>query len=267
MILINSDPPSSKTSAGSRAGQTGRVPMDRPWDWLAAGWRDLWDRPVVSLAYGLIATGLGVVLTATLAMMRLESLIPVAAGGFLLIGPLLAVGLYDKSRKLADGAPVTFSDTVMEARRAAPRFGLTAAVLLIAYLAWVHLAFVLLALFMAGGGLPPAPDFMTTLLFTPRGLGLLIVGSAVGAILASAVFMVTAVSLPLLLDRQVDGFSAMSASVRAVVANPLPMVLWAALIAGFVILGIMTLGFGLIIAFPLIGHATWHAYRDLVPGE
>ncbi len=267
MVLIKSDTLQSKTFSGSRGGELGRVPMDRPWDWLAAGWRDLWNRPVISLVYGLIATGLGAALTAALATMRLESLIPVAAGGFLLIGPLLAVGLYEKSRRLASASQVSFGDTVRVALRAAPRFGLIAVILLIAYLAWVHLAFVLLALFLGGGGLPPAPDFMTTLLFTPSGLGLLIVGTGVGAILAGAVFMITAVSLPLLLDRDVDGFTAMSMSARAVVANPTPMMLWAALIAGFVILGIVSLGLGLIIAFPLIGHATWHAYRDLVPDE
>lgn len=160
---------------------------------------------------------------------------------------------------------MTFTGTAIEAVRAAPRFGLAAAILLIAYLVWVHLAFVLLALFMGGRGLPPAQEFMTTLLFTPGGLGLLIVGTAVGGALAAVVFTITAISLPLLLDRQVDGITAMSTSVQAALANPKPMMLWAALIAGFVVLGVLTLGIGLIIVFPLIGHATWHAYRDLAP--
>lgn len=264
--LDNPDPAGTRGLLDA-APALGRVPMDRPWDWLAAGWRDLWSQPGISLAYGVIATGLGVALTTALAIMRLEALLPVVAGGFLLIGPLLAVGLYEKSRRLASGTPVTFAGTAVEAVRAAPRFGLAAAILLIAYLAWVHIAFVLLALFMGGRGLPPAQEFITTLLFTPSGLGLLIVGTAVGGVLAAVVFAITAISLPLLLDRQVDGVTAMSTSVQAALANPKPMMLWAALIAGFVALGVLTLGIGLIIVFPLIGHATWHAYRDLAPVE
>lgn len=102
------------------------------------------------------------------------------------------------------------------------------------------------------------------LLFTPNGLGLLIVGTAAGAVLAALGFAVTAISIPLLMDRRIDALTAMSKSFEAVLRNPKPMALWAVLIAGFIALGMATLGVGLIVAFPLFGHATWHAYRDLV---
>ncbi len=242
-----------------------RVPFDRPWDWLEAGWHDLRSSPGISLAYGALATGLGLVLTFGLAYWGLESLIPITAGGFLLIGPALAVGLYEKSRSLAAGETPSFAGTMRAGGRAAGRLGLLAAILLIFYLVWVRVAVLLLALFLGTSGLPPARELMPTLLLTPHGLGLLVVGTAVGAMFAAIVFATTAISLPLLMERRVDAFTAMAASVQAVGANPKAMALWAVLIAGIIALGIATLGAGLVIAFPLIGHATWHAYRDLAP--
>ena len=105
---------------------------------------------------------------------------------------------------------------------------------------------------------------MPTLLFTPHGLGLLVAGTAVGGVLAATVFAISVISVPLLMTRRVDAVTAIAASLAAVVLNPKPMALWAGLIAGFMALGIATLYVGLIVVFPLIGHATWHAYRDLV---
>lgn len=241
-----------------------RIPFDRPWDWLAAGWRDLWTKPSISLAYGTVAMACGILSTFGLWYMELESLMPVLAGGFLLVGPLIAVGLYEKSRRLAAGEATTLSGTVAAGWRSMAQLGFLSVLLLFVYLVWVRIAFLLLALFLGTSGLPPAREFMPTLLFTPNGLGLLIVGTAVGAVLAAIVFAVTAVSIPMLMDRPVDGFTAIQASAEAVINNPKPMALWAALIAGFVALGLLTLGAGLILAFPLIGHATWHAYRDTI---
>ena len=241
-----------------------RIAFDRPWDWLAAGWRDLWAHPGISLVYGAIATAFGLCLALGLAVFRLEAVVPVLAGGFLLVGPLLAVGLYEKSRLLAAGRTPTLADTVRVAGRAAGRLGLLTALLLFLYLVWLRIGFMLLALFLGTKGLPPAHEFLPELLFTPHGLGLLVTGTAVGAVLATIAFAATAISIPMLMSRNVDAFTAITKSVEAVATNPKPMLLWAALIAGFVALGIATLGAGLVIAFPLLGHATWHAYRDVV---
>jgi uncharacterized membrane protein len=240
------------------------VPFDRPWDWLAAGWRDLWTVPGISLTYGALATACGFILTLGLSAANLESLMPVLAGGFLLIGPLLAVGLYEKSRVLSHGGKPELSGTISAATSSAFRLGLLSALLLFLYLVWMRIAFMLLALFLGTQGLPPAREFMPTLLFTPNGLGLLIVGTMTGAVLAALGFAVTAISIPLLMDRRIDALTAMAKSVEAVITNPKPMALWAVLIAGFIALGMATIGVGLIVAFPLLGHATWHAYRDLV---
>jgi uncharacterized membrane protein len=110
---------------------------------------------------------------------------------------------------------------------------------------------------------PPASEFVPTLLFTPHGLGLLVTGTIVGAVIAFIVFAISAISVPLLMTQRIDAVTAMAASVAAVRLNPKAMMLWAALIAGLMALGIATIFAGLVVVFPLIGHATWHAYRDL----
>lgn len=248
-------------------GTLRRVPFDRPWDWLSAGWRDLWTAPSVGLFYGAVATGLGLLLSVALALTGLESLIPVAAGGFLLVGPLLAVGLYEASRCLAAGNAPSIGGTLTAAFGAAGRLSLLAAILLVFYLVWIRVAVLLVALFLGTAGLPPARELLPTLLLTPHGLALLVVGTAVGAVFATLVFAVTAISLPMLMERRIDAFTAMAMSARAVLMSPQAMALWAALIAGLIVLGIATLGAGLIFAFPLIGHATWHAFRDLMPPD
>lgn len=242
------------------------IPFDRPWTWLASGWRDMWQAPTVSLTYGIMAAVLGLVLAFGLGTVGLESLVPVLAGGFLLIGPLVAAGLYDTSRVLAAGGKPTFAGSIGAGLGAAGRLGLLAALLMVFYLIWVRVAVLLVALFLGTGSVPPAREFMSTLLFTPHGLGLLIVGTAVGAVFAAVVFSLSVISIPMLMERRVDAFTAMAMSAAAVLRNPKPMALWAALIAGFIALGIASIGAGLIFAFPLIGHATWHAYRDAVAG-
>src|SRR5215468_10558306 len=241
-----------------------QVPFDAPWNWLAAGWRDLWAAPRISLAYGTLFPLLSVGLTLGLLVTGLPSLVLALAGGFLLVGPVAAVGLYETSRRLEAGLTVAFGEVIRAGLRAPGQLGFFGAILAFLYFVWLQLAFLLFMLFLGSRGLPPPSEFVPTLLFTPHGLGLLVVGTAVGSIVALVAFAISVISVPLLLTRRVDAVTAITASLAAVVLNPKPMALWAALIAGFVVLGIATLSIGLIFAFPLIGHATWHAYRDLV---
>jgi uncharacterized membrane protein len=134
--------------------------------------------------------------------------------------------------------------------------------LMLIYLAWVEIALLLFMLFLGPQPMPPLDAFVSNLLLTPRGLGLLIVGTGVGMALAATVFAISAV--PLLMVERVDVVTAALTSMRACRKNPKAMALWAALIAGAMLLGFVMLFFGLVIMFPLIGHATWHAFRDLV---
>ena len=245
-----------------------RVAFDAPWAWLAAGWRDLWTAPQISLAYGALFAAIAAGLVLGLTVGGMELLILALGGGFLLIGPIAAVGLYETSRRLELGEPVTLGAVLEGARAARGQLGFFGAILAFCYFVWLQLASLLFMLFFGGGGgWPPASDFVPTLLFTPHGLGLLVTGTIVGGILAAVVFSISVVSVPLLMTRRIDAVSAMAASGRAVIVNWQPMALWAALIAGFMALGIATLFVGLAVMFPLVGHATWHAFRDVVGSD
>lgn len=241
-----------------------QVPFDAPWAWLAAGWRDMWQVPRISLAYGLLFACISATLAAGLLVGGFASLILALAGGFLLIGPIAAVGLYETSRRLESGEAIAFRDMARSVLQAAGQLAFFGAILAFLFLVWVQIAFLLLMLFLGNQPLPPASQFIPTLLFTPQGLGLLATGTIVGGMLAVTAFAISAISVPLLMTRRIDVVSAMAASLAAVVLNPKPMLLWAGLIAGFMALGVATLFAGLVIVFPLVGHATWHAYRDLV---
>jgi uncharacterized membrane protein len=247
--------------------EVARVPFDAPWTWLAAGWRDMWTVPQVSLAYGALFAIISALLAAGLLGGGLESLILALGGGFLLIGPIAAVGLYETSRRLADGERVTLADVSRSILSAPGQLGFFGAILAFAYFVWLELASLLFMLFLGSKPLPPASEFVPTLLFTPAGLGLLVVGTIVGGALAALVYAISAVSVPLLTVRRIDAVTAMQTSLAAVRLNPQAMALWAALIAGFMALGLATIFVGLVIVFPLIGHATWHAFRDLVRAE
>ena len=264
--MANTTSPSRRDSRSSTiAGVTvEQVPFDTPWNWLAAGWRDMWAIPRISLAYGVLFALLSVGLMLGLLVTGFPSLVLALAGGFLLVGPVAAVGLYEASRRLEAGRSVDVGEVIRAGLNAPGQLGFFGAILAFLYFVWVQLAFLLFMLFLGSRGLPPPSEFVPTLLFTLNGLGLLVVGTVVGGILATVAFAISVISVPLLLTRRADAVTAITASLAAVVLNPKPMALWAALIAGFMVLGIATLSVGLVFAFPLIGHATWHAYRDLV---
>ena len=240
-----------------------RVAFDAPWDWLAAGWRDMWQIPDVSLGYGAIIVSIAVLLFVGLWSIDAHSLIPAIGGGFLLLGPFATVGLYEASRRLQEGKRLTLSQAGMAWLDARGQVAFFGAILLAVFMLWLELALLLSMLFLGTSDLPQPGAFMQSLLLTTRGLGLLIAGSMVGGLLAAFVFAISVVALPMLLAEDVDAVTAARASMAAVFHNPKPMVLWAALIVVIMAAGFATLLAGLIIVLPLIGHATWHAYSAL----
>ena len=241
-----------------------RVPFDAPWAWLAAGWRDIWSAPQISLLYGGAFTALSAALSLGLMAGGVASLALALAGGFLLIGPAAAVGLYEVSRRLECRQSLRLGEVLTQGLKAPGQLGFFGAVLAFVYVTWVQIAFLLFMLFFGGRPLPPPSELAAALLLTTHGLGLLVTGTIVGGLLAALVFAISVISVPLLMTRRIDAVTAIATSLRAVRLNPKPMALWAGLIAGFMLLGLASLYVGLVIAFPLIGHATWHAFRDLV---
>jgi len=252
---------SDTVPAGPRIRQ---VTLEQPWSWLAAGWRDLWQAPHISLAYGALFAAISIALTAGLFAAGVEYLLPPLAAGFMLLGPMLAVGLYETSRRLHAGEPATLRDALFVVTRSPAQLAFIGIVLALFMLAWMRVASLLFALFMGTLGFPPLAEILPLLFFTPEGLGLLVVGSAVGAVLATVVFAISVVSVPMLMVRDVDAVTAMILSVRAARKNAAVLVLWAWLIAMLTGLGLVTFFVGLTLTFPLVGHASWHAYRDLI---
>ena len=240
-----------------------QIGLDRPWAWLAEGWRDLAAYPVISLSYGLVFALCGLILLFLTSRLQLWYIALPLAAGFMLLGPVLAVGLYDISRRRQNGEPVTFALTALAWRRNPTELGLMALMLMLLFLVWIRLATLIFALFY-GYQTPPLDSIVQEVFFSPNSLTFLIVGNLTGAILAALVFAISAVSIPMLLDREVNAIAAVGTSLRAVQANPGPMAAWAALIVLFTAAGMVVFFAGLIVALPLIGHATWHCYRDLV---
>jgi uncharacterized membrane protein len=244
-----------------------RVDLEAPWRWIVAGWADMKRMMPISLTYGAAFTVIALALTYGLTKIGMGSLILALAGAFLLVGPICAVGLYEGSRRLEQGEPVRARDIIFAGFRAPGQLGLLGLALLLIYIIWVQTALLLFMVFVGAQPFPPIENFVASLLLTTRGVALLTIGTLEGAAMATLVFTICAVSAPMLMDRPVGTAKAIVTSVRAVWFNLKPMALWAALIAAFMAFGLATLFIGLILAVPLIGHATWHAYRDLVGVE
>jgi uncharacterized membrane protein len=241
-----------------------RLELDRPWAWLAAGWDDIRRAPAVSLTYGALFTAISFLITAGVFLLGLEYLLFPLAASFMLVGPMLAVGLYETSRRLETGAPVSLGSALFVATRSPMGLAFLGVALMALLLIWMRAATLLLALFLGPMAFPPLTEVIPTLLLTSQGVALLVVGTGCGAILAALVFAISVVSVPLLMERDIDVVSAVIVSLQAVARNPKPMLLWAWLVAILTGLGIATLYIGLIVTLPLVGHATWHAYRETV---
>ncbi len=242
------------------------VDVDRPWAWLEAGWRDFVRAPLVSIAYGGFFAVVGFLLTYGLYANDLLSLSLPMAAGFMLVGPLAAIGLYEVSRRLEHGNPVSLSIALRDIAAHAGTVSAMGLVLMLFFLVWIRLALLIFAIFF-GDKPSNLEDFVGTVFFAPESLPFLVTGTLAGAVLAAIVFSISVISLPMLLDRDVGVPVAIGTSLAAVTRNLPAMSLWAALIAIFTAAGIVTLFVGLTVCLPLIGYASWHAYRDIVVAD
>ena len=239
------------------------VTTDQPFRWLAAGWRDFRAAMAASIAYGMIVVVAGFVLTAMLASAGLLYLVLPLIVGFMLVGPALTVGYYAISRDLEAGKKPTFTGAIM-AWRANPGPLLAFGLALICFLVlWMRFAALVFAICFPSTMLT-VQALVNAALFTQDGLIFLAVGTIVGGVMAGIAFAAGAFSLPLLLDRKVGVLEALVTSAVAVVLNGPAMLVWAALVVLFAAAG-LALGYvGLALTLPLLGHATWHAYRDVI---
>lgn len=232
----------------------------QPLGWLERAWHDIRAVPGPAFAHGIVLALAGWALVA-LAGQRFWVLAG-ALSGFLLVAPILATGLYALSRALERGEPAGWSTVWSVWRSADRRFVAFGILLALAGTGWVVVSAALIVL------LAPAPvdtpvDFLR-LVVANRASWLFEGWMALGGLLAVPVFASTVVALPLMLDRPVGLWSAVLTSWRTVLENPAPMALWAALLLGFTLLGLGSLLLGLVAVVPMLGHASWYAYRDLV---
>ncbi|WP_424973706.1 DUF2189 domain-containing protein [Dinoroseobacter sp. S124A] len=231
---------------------------------LSLGWADFRKAPAFGLFFSAVYVlgGLAMVYI-LLATGKSWATLPIIVG-FPLIGPFAAVGLYEVSRRLQTGEPLDWGAVlgvvVAEKNRQMPSI---AAVILIFFLFWNFLAHMIFALFL---GLAVMTNITSSfaVFLTPNGLLMLLVGSAVGGVLAFILYAITVVSLPLLLDKEVDFVTAMITSFSAVTENLQVMLVWGVLVAALLVIGMIPAFVGLLVVLPLLGHATWHLYQRLI---
>ncbi len=231
--------------------------------WLGAGWRDLKVRPAESLLYGVIVYLVSAATVAGLFAFGLDYILFPAIAGFMVIGPVFAIGLYEKSRRLAAGEPGGLASMIFVKPKSGGQILFTGVLLCLLMLLWMRAAVIIYALFF---GLRPFPglEHIAPMLFaTPVGWAMLLVGSVVGGMFAAFSFAISVFSIPMLLNERVDALTAMGSSM-ALVWNNLPVMLtWGAIVLTLFLASLATGLVGLILVFPVLGHGTWHAYRAI----
>ncbi|UPK07594.1 DUF2189 domain-containing protein [Bradyrhizobium sp. 170] len=235
---------------------------------LQRGWEDFKAVPSHAIILCIIYPVLGLMLArAVHGYSVLPLLFPLAAG-FALLGPFAALGLYEMSRRREHGEPATAWDAIEVVR--SPSFGamLGLGVLLLAlFVTWVATAQAIYIAAFGYAGVTGVSDFAERVLTTPQGWWLIVVGCGVGFLFALVALCISVVSFPLMLDRHAGAGDAMVTSLRAVARNPAPMAAWGLIVAMLLVAGSLPAFLGLAVVIPLLGHATWHLYRETIEPE
>lgn len=232
---------------------------------LALGWRDFLAAPTQLLFLGVIYPLVGLVAARIAYGGELLPLFYPLVAGLAFVGPLAAVGIYELSRRRERGQPVSWTNALDVFRsRAIWSIAALGLLMLTLYVLWLGAAQIVYDHTL--GRLEPGSvgAFVHLLFTTPEGWQMIVLGNAVGLIFALATLALSVVSFPMMLDREVDWIIAMQTSVRAVMANPGPMMLWGVIVVALLAIGCLPAFVGLAIVMPVLGHATWHLYRRVV---
>jgi uncharacterized membrane protein len=254
------EPPASPADAATPAGiRLNTLGFADPVRWLLAGWRDFVRCPGIGLFYG------GCFMVMGWALLKVYEQAPAymlaLSAGFLLVGPFLCLGLYRASQRLEAGERPDFGDSLLAWDTRTGQLGIFGFVLLVLEMLWGRATLVIFAVSFDG-----MPDFRGSLLalLDPENIGFIAAWAGIGALFATLIFAVSVVSIPMILHRQTDAISAGLTSFRLVLSQPAVMAWWGLLIALVVGAALLPWFAGLLVAGPLIGHASWHAYRAAV---
>ena len=230
-----------------------------PLHWLAAGWRDFLRCPGIGLFYGACFMAMGWLLMTV--FQHAPAYVLALSAGFLLTGPFFCLGLYLASRRLERGEIPDLGDSLMAWDQRTGTLAIFGFVLLVLEMLWGRASLIVFAVSFDG-----MPDFKGSLLalVNPENLQFIIAYLLVGGLFAGLIFAVSVVSIPMILDQPTDAITAGLTSLRLVLSQPLVMLLWGALITGTVGLAMLPWFAGLLVAGPVLGHASWHAYRAAV---
>lgn len=233
-----------------------------PFRWIAAGWRDFRRAPGIGVFYGACFAAMGWVLLKVFEYSPAWTL--ALSAGFLLVGPFLCLGIYDVSRKLERGERPDLGDSLTAWDTKLGTLAIFGTVLLVLEMIWARASLVVFALSFDG-----MPDFKGSLLklVDPENVEFIVAYTGVGSLFAGMIFAVSVVSMPMILDRQTDAISSGLTSIRLCLTEPGVLLLWGALITLLVVLAMLPGFAGLLVVGPVLGHASWHAYRAAVVAE
>ncbi len=233
--------------------------FSQPLQWLVLGWRDFMRAPVIGLFYGASFVLMGWALIVVFE--RAPPYTLGLSGGFLLVGPFMCLGLYRVSQRLEAGETPGFADSVFAWQTRTSALAIFGFVLLVLEMLWARSTLVVFAVSFDG-----MPDFKGSLmaLLSPDNITFIVAWGAVGFIFASLIYAVSVVSIPMILHRETDAITAGLTSMRLVLTQTGVMVWWAMLIALLVGLALLPWFLGLLVVGPVVGHASWHAYRAAV---
>ncbi len=240
-----------------------KVASNAPFVWLSKGLEDLKRAKVPSLVYGFIFAliGLGLILLAKSNPVWSAAFI----SAFMLIGPFIAIGLYELSRQIEEGEKPCLLDSIKTVKNNLFNLGMFVVVLGFILMLWLRVAALIAGVFFNDVEL--ITQGWSVLFSGGRSIEFLMFFTVFGFFIAQIAFSISVVSIPMLLHRKVDVITAITTSLRVVLKNPIPMLIWASFIVVLINLGFLLAFIGLAITLPIIGHASWHAYRDLVGDE
>ncbi len=252
--------PTIREPQGTASPLARHLPAGVALDWLRAGWRDLQDAPGPSLAYGVFLVIVSYAVLWILAAAGLLYLALPAISGFLIVGPFLALGLYEKSRRQSGGDSIALAQMVLVRPASAGQLAYAGLLLGLLVLFWLRAADLLYALFFGLTPFPGADEALINVLTTTRGWGLIGVGTLVGGLFAGFAFALSLFSVPMLMAEKRDALTAMGLSFAMTAQNIRPCLAWGVIVAAGMLLSLATGLLALAVVFPVLGHGTWHAW-------